>query len=303
MGIAEVLRNNRLVLSEAAVVEPLRRSPHVSLHPRLVNALLIYDEKQKTLSGLYEEFIGIARAADVPITICAPTWRANRERLLEAGINADVNGDAVRFMKKLRSEAGTYSGNVLVGGLAGCKNDCYRPEESLASGAAREFHSWQVSRLAKAEPDFLLAATMPAVEEAAGMALAMADSGVPYFISFVINRNGRVLDGSSLEQAFELVDNAGDVPPLGYWINCTYPSFFDVRRQPEAVLSRLAGFQANSSSLDHTELDGSTSLKADDISDWGDRMIELNRRYGVTILGGCCGTTTAHLRYLVRHLC
>ena len=68
------------------------------------------------------------------------------------------------------------------------------------------------------------------------------------------------------------------------------------------MFKRLIRYQANASSLDHTQLDGSENLQVDEISDWGDRMLELYREYGVKILGGCCGTNAAHLRYIVENL-
>ena len=40
----------------------------------------------------------------------------------------------------------------------------------------------------------------------------------------------------------------------------------------------------------------------DPIGDWGDRMIDLNTRYGIKILGGCCGTDAGHLEYIVSHI-
>jgi methionine synthase I (cobalamin-dependent) len=59
------------------------------------------------------------------------------------------------------------------------------------------------------------------------------------------------------------------------------------------------GFQANASSLDHDQLDGIATLQVEDISDWGNEMLELNRKYSVRILGGCCGTDVRHLQYIV----
>jgi S-methylmethionine-dependent homocysteine/selenocysteine methylase len=52
-------------------------------------------------------------------------------------------------------------------------------------------------------PDFLYAGIMPALPEAVGMAQAMADSGLPYIISFMIRQDGRLLDGSTSNKAFE----------------------------------------------------------------------------------------------------
>jgi S-methylmethionine-dependent homocysteine/selenocysteine methylase len=234
--------------------------------------------------------------------VCAPTWRANYERISEAGLQNDVNGDAVRYLLDLKTKWGAWADNVIIGGLAGCKNDTYRPQEGLSIKEAEKFHAWQIDRQAEAGADFLLAATLPAVPEAIGIARAMGKSAVPYIIGFVIDRHGHILDGTSLEQAFLEIDAAASRPPLGYMINCSYPSFLNAEKQPKTVFSRLIGFQGNSSSLDHSELDGAESLQADDVSDWGRRMIELNRKFEVKILGGCCGTGLEHLQYIVEHI-
>jgi homocysteine S-methyltransferase len=129
--------------------------------------------------------------------------------------------------------------------------------------------------------DFILAATLPALPEAIGIARAMAKTDMPYIISFVINKKGRILDGNSLESSFRIIDSICSRSPIGYMINCSYPSFLDVHRQPRAVLSRLIGYQANASSYDHSQLDGSDALQAKGIDDWGNLMIELNRKYGI----------------------
>jgi homocysteine S-methyltransferase len=300
MDFIETIANTDFILAEAAVIESLRRSGAAVLHPRLENALLIYDDVGRTaLTGVYRDYLSIARQAGVPIIICTPTWRANPERISAAGATRDVNGDAVAFLKQLRNKWMEQASSLFIGGLVGCKNDCYKPREGLSTDAAAAFHQVQVHQLANAGVDFLLAATLPAVDEACGIARAMQTTGLPYVISFVINRRGRILDGCSLEQAFKKIDTVCNRPPLGYMINCAYPSFFRAHEQPRKVLARLIGYQANASSQDHAQLDGSERLQTDAIDDWGDRMILLNRRHSIKILGGCCGTGPAHLKYLV----
>ena len=303
MNIQEVLEKNDLILTEAAVLEELRRSNEVDLHPRLENATLIYDMNgTRALQDIYNGFISIAQKADIPINICTPTWRANRERVLETHIKRDINGDAVKFLKDMRNEWSVFSPNISIGGLIGCKNDSYKPKESLQQNDAYSFHSWQIEKLSKQGIDYLMAATLPSISEAAGIALAMEKTKIPYFISFVINRNGKILDGSSLEIAFDQIDGKCTSPPLGYMVNCAYPSFLNLHEQPKSVIKRLIGFQGNSSSLDHERLDGSSALQSDPLEDWGDRMIELNRKYGLKILGGCCGTNVNHLKYIVESI-
>ncbi len=303
MDMQKILDDHEFILTEAAVIESLKRSGTVALHPRLENALLIYEEAGRAaLSSLYQGFINVAQEADVPIFICTPTWRANRERISGAHITSDVNGDAVKFLKELKGGYESRTEKIFIGGLVGCKNDCYKPEELLSRNDSKDFHSWQINRLTDAGVDFLMAATLPAVPEATGIALAMAETEIPYIISFVIDREGRILDGTSLVRAFHEIDDVCRRPPLGYMINCAYPSFLNAGQQPKPVLSRLIGYQANASSLDHRQLDGAETLKADAVSDWGDLMIALNKKYGLKILGGCCGTSDEHLRYIVRFL-
>ena len=291
---------NDLILAEAAIVERLRRSNKVELHTRLVHALLIYDKAgQRELSRFYNEYISVAHKAEVPIVICAPTWRANKERLSETKLSSDVNKDTVNFLKQIRSNWSSWQENILIGGMVGCKNDCYKPVEGISSQDAYDFHSWQINKLAEAGVDFLIVETLPAVPEAKGIAQAMSKTGIPYFICFVINRKGRILNGNTLEYAFNEIDSFCDPLPTGYMINCSYPSFINADKQSGSVFSRLIGFLANASSLEQSELDGAKTLEVDDISDWGNRMIELNRKYGVKILGGCCGTNAQHLQYIV----
>lgn len=93
MTIDDTLDNQDFVLNEAAIIESLRRSADITLHPQLENALLIYDDTGKsTLTRLYQDFIAVAHKGGLPITICTPTWRANRHRISEARITDDVNG-------------------------------------------------------------------------------------------------------------------------------------------------------------------------------------------------------------------
>ena len=302
MQILNAIEKYDLILTEAAVIEFLSRDKSCAMHPSLENALLLYDfYGMQALTNLYGRFLQIAQDAGLPIMLCTPTWRANQHRLSEAQIDKDVNYDAVHFLRKLVANLNTHHNEVFIGGLIGCKNDCYKPTESLSAEDAENFHSWQIRKLAAADVDFLMAATLPALSEAAGIARAMAQTRKPYIISFVINRRGNLLDGNRLADAVAAIDADFKSPPLGYMINCAYPTFLDPVTQPEAVLRRLIGFQANASSLDHDQLDNSPTSKSDPVSDWGARMLALNRSQKIKILGGCCGTRFEHLEYIVKN--
>ncbi|ESP92381.1 hypothetical protein PL2TA16_04503, partial [Pseudoalteromonas luteoviolacea 2ta16] len=42
----------------------------------------------------------------------------------------NINADAVKFMNKIRDEKKAAKSTILIGGMVGCKNDCYRPQEA-----------------------------------------------------------------------------------------------------------------------------------------------------------------------------
>ena len=296
----QLLSDNSLILMEAAIVESLRRSSEVELHPLLVNAPLIYEEAgRQALAKLYQNFIDIALEAKTPFLMCTPTWRTNQERVSETGINPAVNVDAARFLQDIRESQKQGRENIKIGGLIGCKNDCYLPQEALSAAQAEQFHTWQIEQLKQGGVDFIIAETLPNINEATGIAKALENSGLPYFMSFVISRDGRVLDGTELFTAINMIDANTDRQPLGFMVNCAYPSFLQAAAQPRELFKRLVGYLANASSRDHCELDGSESLLMESVPDWGEMMLELNRVYGVKVLGGCCGTNEQHLKYLV----
>lgn len=297
----KLIEENDLTLIEAAIVERLRRSGKSEFHPDLVHAAFIYDSTGKAeLKRLYGEYIKVALAAKVPILLLTPTWRANYARVMSSGVNSAINADAVNFMGNLRQNCGSNAEIVKIGGLIGCKNDCYLPEQGLSQSESEDFHAWQINDLVHAGVDFLMASTLPNVEEAIGMAKAMSKTEVPYILSFVIGKDGLILDGNSLWETIQEIDRATAFQPLCYMVNCSYPTFLNADKQPKDLFSRLLGFQANSSSLSHSELEGSQELHAEDISDWADEMLKLKNDYGVKILGGCCGTDERYLQSLIK---
>jgi len=298
--LPELLDKAPFILAEAAIAERLRRMPEITLHPSLFNTPLIYQPAAaKLMAGLYRQYRDIAAEASIPIFHTAPTWRLDQERIAAAGVPRSINADAVQYLRTLQRSWQLEESPIVVGALLGPRNDCYRPEEALSTEEARKFHAWQADELAAAGAEFLLAQTMPSVREATGIAQAMAATGLPYFVSFVIDRQGRVLDGNPLPDAVEKIDAALERPPSGYLVNCTFPTFLCASEQPAALFQRLIGLQANASSKDLSELDGADELAQDSITDWAGAMAELHQDYGLKILGGCCGTDDQFLRALV----
>ena len=299
--MSSLFSEHPFILSEAAICERLRGNDAIALHPTLFNTPLIYDESAaKLLASITHQYIDIAREFAVPITIAAPTWRLDAERVAAADVPPTINRDAVEFVKKIKADSGYEL--VYLAGLMATKNDCYDPAAALSAAEAEQFHAVQAQQLASTGLDFLLAQTMPAVTEAEGMARAMIASGLPAVISFCINRHGQVLDGTPLDEAIDLLDDRLEGGPLAYAVNCSHPDFIKAEQMNPRALSRLIGIWANASAREHSELEQTEETVADDIGQWTDAMVRLHQLHGVKILGGCCGTTDQHLRAICERL-
>src|SRR5436305_598345 len=83
--------------------------------------------------------------------------------------------------------------------------------------------------------------TTPAPTEALGVARAMAESGVPYVISFVITSRGTLLDGTPLAEAITQIDASVAPRTVGFTISCVHPSVLREALRDDEQLRRLAG--------------------------------------------------------------
>lgn len=297
--LSEFLSQYPKILAECAIAERLRRRPNVKLHPTLYNTPLIYgpSEPREEMNSIYREYLDAASQAELPLLLTAPTWRLDATRVAEAGVPDSINQDAVEYLLNLRDRHSSKS-PVLVGALTGPQNDCYRPELSPGAKAAEAFHTPQIHILADTAADFLLAQTLPSVSEALGVARAMATTGKAYLISFCTGTDGKVLDGTPLDEAMDMLDQKLSRPPEGYFVNCTHPTFL-IENYEQGALTRIIGIQANASSKDVTQLDESNATEADPVNDWASAMLDLHTKHQVPILGGCCGTTLTHMQQLI----
>ena len=64
--------------------------------------------------------------------------------------------------------------------------------------------------------------------------------------------------------------------------------------------NRFLGLQANAAALDALELDNRPELEADAPETLAAQLVELRNRFGLRILGGCCGTDDRHIEALAR---
>lgn len=297
------------ILGEGAVIERLRRDSAFELDPHIVNSAFIYeDAKREALTQIFRQYLDIGRLFDLPLLLSTPTWRASRERISYTGYaNRDVNRDNYLFMDELRNSYGSYAQKVVICGLMSCRGDTYDPSQALSTSEALSFHTWQAEKLAASGVDFLLAATLPSLSEAMGLAAAQAATGMPYIISFIGRPTGTLLDGTPLKEAIDAIDGEVDPKPLSFMINCTHASIFksallhEVNSSPR-VRERICGLLANTAALDPDELDDSEELVAEAPETFAKSVGDLKAVLGMKVLGGCCGTDDRHIRELAARL-
>ena len=304
-NIIDCLTHSEAILMEGALGERLKREYHLSFDAEIAMAGLIYSERGRAaLEALWKEYAEIAHAYHLPFLATTPTRRTNRERVARSRYDDTVIRDNVEFLRSVQAKQKV---EMFVGGLAGCRGDAYTGFDCLPFEEARAFHAWETERFAQAGVDFIYAALMPTLDEAAGMAVAQEAFRIPYIISFTIQRNGCLIDGTSISSAISRIDEMTEHKPLCYMTNCVHPrivaeALSQSFNRTELVKTRFLGLQANTSDLPYDELDRAALLHTSSPAALADAMMEVREIQPLRIFGGCCGTDGRHLREIAKRL-
>ncbi|MDX1711249.1 MAG: homocysteine S-methyltransferase family protein [Rhodovibrionaceae bacterium] len=305
MDFSTLICTRKRCLGEGSIFEKLRRDTSIEVDPEIFHAALIYDEHgAQVLERAHRDYLDIGHRLGLPTIVVTDTWRANFERIKRSRFrDRRVNEDDTAFIRRIADDYVRQGMEVYVGGQTGPRGDAYKPAEALSAEDALEFHRPQMEALCNSGVDFLLAATLPALSEARGIAEAMAETGKPYALSFVVRRNGTILDGTPLVDAVRQIDDTSSAAPTAYFVNCVYPTIFAEAldaaklKDPDAA-ARIFGFYANTSDLDPEDLDGSEELLTVSPTHLADLMLDIHERHDIPILGGCCGTDIEHIQKL-----
>lgn len=303
MDFKTCIASRPTILMEGALGERLKREFGLDINGPVSMADLVYEEKGRiALATLWKEYMGIAQRYQLPFIATTPTRRANKERVRMAGYDEAIIEDNVNFLREIKESS---SVEMYIGGLMGCKGDAYTGDGALSVEQAIDFHRWQADLFKSAGVDFLYAGIMPVLAEATGMATVMSEMDIPYIISFTIQKDGKLIDGHTIDYAIRFIDDNVANKPIGYMTNCVHPDIVykalsHTFNRTEAIHSRFIGIQANTSALTYQELDGAKDLQTSSPDDLAKDMMKLKSDYHFKIFGGCCGTDQRHIEEIAK---
>jgi homocysteine S-methyltransferase len=259
---------------------------------------LVDDERGRDrLLHYYGEYVEVARRAGTGVQLDTPTWRASPDWGERLGYSvselARVNREAVALIDRLRNESGLDT--FLVSGCLGPRGDGYVAGEVVDPDEAAAYHTPQIEAFAEAAADLVTVLTLTGTGEAVGIVRAARAAGIPVAVSFTVETDGRLPDGTSLPSAVSTVDAEGG--PDYFMVNCAHPSHIAPGLADDGEWRlRIRGLRANASTRSHAELDAATELDEGDPLELARAQDALRPRLpNLTLIGGCCGTDSRHV--------
>ena len=252
----------------------------------------------RLLADYYAQYAAIARTAGAGLLLETPTWRANPEWAGLLGYDRAaldrINQSAVEFMRSQADRSAVEQ--VLVSGVVGPRGDGYLAADVDGDEAAA-YHQGQVTSFAQAGADLVHAMTMTTAAEAIGVVRAAHQASLPVAISFTVETDGTLPDGSTLAASVARLEQ--DAPADWYGINCAHPTHVAAALDGAGWQDRLVFLRPNASTLSHEELDAMEVLDSGDLGLLTSSAADVRKQVpSVRVVGGCCGTDSRHVAAL-----
>ncbi|MBL9136478.1 MAG: homocysteine S-methyltransferase family protein [Verrucomicrobiales bacterium] len=281
------MKGELYVLDGATGTELNRRGVDTGLPLWSANALTS-DTGLNALRQIHLDYL--SAGADILTT---NTFRTHR-RVLD-GTGHDARELTRRAVATAREAVAEFGRPARVAGSVAPLEDCYRPDLVPPDDECSAEHSERIHHLVEAGVDLLLIETMTSVREAVIAAKMATITGRPTWVSFVCDREGRILSGESVKVAAEILMPLG-VKALG--VNCGPAHKL---AKPLAELRTFCGpdfpliAYGNIGYADEKE--GWVNTDAVDPESY----LKYAQTWPAQIVGGCCGTTPDHIRKLKAH--
>jgi 5-methyltetrahydrofolate--homocysteine methyltransferase len=203
----------------------------------------------------------------------------------------EINREAARIARRIADQAGRQ---VIVGGSIGPSGELFQPLGALTHEEASAAFAEQAAALAEGGADLLWIETMSAREELLAAVAGAASTGLPFVTTMSFDTNGRTMMGLGPAELAGLAHELSP-RPLAYGANCGVGAAelvaALVNMAPAAEPGDVVIAKGNCGVPYFVEgqirYDGTPELMAD--------YARLARDAGARIIGGCCGTTPAHI--------
>jgi S-methylmethionine-dependent homocysteine/selenocysteine methylase len=228
--------------------------------------------------------------------LTANTFRTQRRTLERDGVGEQAAALTARAVALARTAAARGDQSVQVLGSAPPLEDCFRPDLVPDEASLAREHGEHAANLAAAGVDAILLETMNTIREALAALRAARATRLPVLVSFVCWDGPRLLSGEMLREAVGAVRAE---QPAAVLANCLPPS------NVGACLAVLAegglpfGAYANlGAPLDERGRERSEECAPERFAAHAASWLAA----GATLVGGCCGTTPAHIRSIEQQM-
>jgi len=298
----------QLFLTDGGMETTMIFHKHIDLPGFASFPLLDTEDGLAALNDYFRTYLDIAAANQTGFVLEATTWRANRDWGSKLGYNreqlADINRRSIGFLEQLREEYVSNGNPIVISGNIGPRGDGYVAGDQMSAEEATDYHREQAAIFADTNADMITAMTLTYPEEAIGVVRAATEFGMPSVIGFTTETDGRLPNGSTLEDAIKQVDAEADGGPAYYMVNCAHTDHFSGALADDAEWAhRIRALRANASRQSHAELDEAEELDDGDPKEFGELHRRLRDRFPqLNVFGGCCGTDHRHIQEIQRNL-
>lgn len=244
-------------------------------------------EHPDKMIALQREFV----AAGTRI-LYAPTFTANRIKLEEYGIADRLDEMNTALVALSKQAAG--SDTLIAGDMTMTGQQLY-PMGELDFEALVDVYKEQAKVLVKAGVDLFVVETMMSLQETRAAVIAIKEScDLPVMTTLTFNEDGRTLFGTDPVTAVSVLESLG-VDAVG--LNCsTGPEEMIPLILQMAAVAGIPLIAKPNAGLPELDENGDTVYRTtpEEFARVGKEMVTS----GAAIVGGCCGTTPAHIKAL-----
>lgn len=257
----------------------------------LWSASAVFDDGYDLLTQIHWDYF--KAGADICIT---NTFRTTPRAFDKIGRRDEARHALKRACDSAKEAQTSISDRpTFIGGSFAPLEDCYEPSLVPAEEILVKEHTELANWLAQEGVDFLMPETINAKTEAIAMARAASNTGLPFIISFVVDKNGVLLDGTPLAEVIAATDFPGRA---AISINCRA---IDVMNSAFDILQNTTdlplGVYPNGIGHPHEDEGWIFENNPDSIDKFVAAALGWKDR-GARIIGGCCGTTPDYITAL-----